>query len=210
MCIGQGPIRNRETTLRISNRRKLSIETELKIVGKDHRELQGMVLLQGHQKLEESTTPLPPRAREGTVKRWSQFLSSAYKCYCSPVFFYILFKNIVIYLFIWLHWVLVAAHEIFSGSCEIFPCDAWVVQMWYKGLVTLQHVGFWFPDQELNPCPLHLEGGLFTVGATGKSQSPVLFFVFFYSLSATSVARLQLHDPTDKESNKRSFQSSNP
>lgn len=39
MGIGQGPIRNRETTLRISNRRKLSMETELKFVGKDYREL---------------------------------------------------------------------------------------------------------------------------------------------------------------------------
>ena len=47
-------------------------------------------------------------------------------------------------IFIWLPWVLVAACRIFVAAHRL-P----------TGLVTLRHVGSQFPDQLLNPSPLH-------------------------------------------------------
>ena len=171
-----------------------------------------MVVLPGHQKLEESTTPLLARAREWTVKRWSQFLSSAYKCYCSPVFcFFFFFFNIVIYLFIYL--------AALGLSCS--PWDLlwvmWDLSLWCMDCLAMVQ-GFshsaacrilvpWLGIEPMSPA-----FGRWIVYCWSTSEVPEPSFVLFCfnSLSATSVARIQPQDPTDKESNKCSFQSSNP
>ena len=59
-----------------------------------------------------------------------------------------------IYLFIWLHHILIVA-------CGICPCGTQAPELWYmrapkhSGLNAPQHVGFQFPNQGLNPNPLH-------------------------------------------------------
>ena len=64
---------------------------------------------------------------------------------CLYCFYYkFIFKNI--YLFIWLHWVFVAACRVFIAACRIQ-----------------------FPDQGSNPGPLHWERGVLTTGPPGKS-----------------------------------------
>ena len=54
-------------------------------------------------------------------------ISSVFPQACSSFCF--LFFNVlptpVLYLFMWLCWVLVAAHRIFIVSCRIFGCGAW-------------------------------------------------------------------------------------
>ena len=65
------------------------------------------------------------------------------------------FKNI--YLFIWLHQVLIAACGIFSLHCSI-----------QEFLVTA--CGIYFPDQGSNRGPLHYECRVLATGPPGKSQ----------------------------------------
>ena len=38
--------------------------------------------------------------------------------------------------------------------------------------------GIWFPDQELNPGPLHWEHGVLATEPLGKSQDGLLFIVY--------------------------------
>ena len=60
-----------------------------------------------------------------------------------------LFLKKMIFLFIWLCWVLVAAHEIFiAHSGPLWSVDSLLVA---TGLVASQYVGSYFPDQGLNP-----------------------------------------------------------
>ena len=54
-------------------------------------------------------------------------LCSHQQCICSEV--------CVLFLFIWLHRVLVVAPRIFIASCGIFPCGAQTLQLWCAGLV---------------------------------------------------------------------------
>ena len=60
--------------------------------------------------------------------------------------------------------------------------------MWY--------VGSYFPDQGLNPCPLHLKGRVLTTGPPGKSLT--LSFSFFLDCTAISPATgpLYSHQPS--------------
>ena len=80
-----------------------------------------------------------------------------------------------IYLFIWLHLVLVAARRIFAATCRIFiavwgifSCGIWELQLWHVNS-QLQHVGSssLARDQARGPCigsaepqPLDHEGNL--------------------------------------------------
>ena len=64
----------------------------------------------------------------------------------------VLFLNI--YLFIWLHWVLVVACGIFVAARGLLSgCGAWALER--AGLVAPWHVGFESPDQGSKLRPLH-------------------------------------------------------
>ena len=76
---------------------------------------------------------------------------------------------LIIYLFIWLGLcqVLVATHSSFVRSCRIFPCKAWMLQLWHVGLVAAQHMGSQFPDRgPTKPKSPALQGGLLTTNDT--------------------------------------------
>ena len=51
--------------------------------------------------------------------------------------------------------------------------------LWHTGLVALQHVGL-FPDQRLNPCPLHLQADSYPLY---HKESPISVFnrLYFWS-----------------------------
>ena len=63
-----------------------------------------------------------------------------------------------IYLFIWLHWVLVVACKILVVAC-----------------------GTWFPDQGSNPRPLHWERGILATRPQGSLSSLISFLFGIHS-----------------------------
>ena len=67
-------------------------------------------------------------------------------------------------LFIWLHWVLVATHTIFS-----LRCDMWILQLWHMNS-QLQHVGSSSLTRDQTQCPLHWEHGILAIVPPRKSQ----------------------------------------
>ena len=90
-----------------------------------------------------------------------------------------------IYLFIWLHWVLVAVHG-------IFPCDAWTLCLWHTDSTVLKQTpectgsvvamcrlscsvacGILVPWPGIEPASPALQGRFFTTGPWGKSFSPL-------------------------------------
>ena len=82
-----------------------------------------------------------------------------------------------IYLFIWLHRVLVAARKIivaarriFVATCGIFSCSMW-------DLFSVAACGIQFPDQGSNSSPLHREHGVFNLWTT-REVPYTHFFIF--------------------------------
>lgn len=63
-----------------------------------------------------------------------------------------------VYLFIWLHRILVVPPKILAASHGIVVCDPQTLYLWHTGLVGLRHEGFYFPDQRSN-LYLALQGG---------------------------------------------------
>ena len=65
-------------------------------------------------------------------------------------------------LFIWLHWVLVVAHGIFS-------CGMQDLLLWHVESLVVA-CGIQFPDKGSNPGPLNWECGVLATGPPGKPQ----------------------------------------
>ena len=94
---------------------------------------------------------------------------------------YILFVNVC--LFIWLHWVFVAAHRIFTVSRSIFHCDTQTLWLWYANLVVVHGLscsttsGVLVPRQGVEPHPQSplLKGRFFITDHRGN---PVLNFKY--------------------------------
>ena len=65
--------------------------------------------------------------------------------------------------FVLLCWILVVAHRLLTAECGpllVVACDlqsAWAQELQHVDLVVLWRVGYYFPDQGWNPCPL--QGG---------------------------------------------------
>ena len=88
-----------------------------------------------------------------------------------PSFFY---KK---YLFIWQHWVLVAACGNFVVSYGTFCCGAWTLQLW--GWSTAD--GIFVPQPGIEPMSPALQGIFLTTGPPRKSlQLSIKGFFFFF------------------------------
>ena len=71
-----------------------------------------------------------------------------------------------------------AESQLHHKGSSIFIVACRILQLWHVNSVTA--CGFQFPDQRLNPSPLHWELRALATGATGKSQS--VFKASFYLL----------------------------
>ena len=71
-----------------------------------------------------------------------------------------------VYLFIWLHQVLVEALGLFSLQCSM-----WGLQPWHVGSSAVA-CGIQFPEQVLNPVPLHWELRALATGITREVPPP--------------------------------------
>ena len=87
-------------------------------------------------------------------------------------------KNIHIYLLIWMHRVLVAAHRIFSASCGTFSCTAQSLQLWCVGSVVVTcglccsvACGILVPQPGIESMYPALQNGFLTTGPPGKSHT---------------------------------------
>ena len=89
------------------------------------------------------------------------------------------------YLFIQLCQVLVVAPRIFTALCGIFPCAyRLVVVCRCAGLVAPGHVGFFFPDHGLNPCPPYCKADSQPLDHQGSPQQSLFNQIIIHSVMA--------------------------
>ena len=81
---------------------------------------------------------------------------------------------IYIYLFIWLHWVLVVVRGIFVAAHE-------GSSLRHAGSLVAA-CGIWFPDQGSNLGPLHWERGVLATGPPGKSLNQYFLRRYFETM----------------------------
>ena len=93
---------------------------------------------------------------------------------------YSLFK---IFIYFWLHWVLVAVHVLFVAACRLLSrYDAGVTDrvgsvVAAHGLSCTAACGILVPRPGIEPVSPALEGGFFTTAPPGKSQVVILIFL---------------------------------
>ena len=80
-----------------------------------------------------------------------------------------------LFIYLWLHWVLIVARGIFVAACRLLHCGMWT---------QLQHAcGIQFPNQGSNPGPLHWVHGVLPTGPPGKSLHSIIYqLCYFISL----------------------------
>ena len=108
-------------------------------------------------------------------------------------YFPFFFKN---YLFIWLCWVLVAAHGIFITSCGILHCGTWKLSSCGMQACCSGACGILVAWPLIKPVSSVLQGKFLTTGPPGKSFSFFLvlrlWYVFYtYSASHFKLATFQ-------------------